>query len=150
MYAVGTFHISVTPSPHAHIEVKGHLGVGSQLPCKGTYPLGPFAVGRLQYPADSRMFDMDNRPTIVKTVAESADSGIESADSTTNPASNPLRIGLWVWALIYFCYLELTLITFLNIGTMQSFLRLPTACGHISLKDADDIAASSKVLKSYA
>ena len=45
------------------------------------------------------MFDMDSRPTIVKSVVESADSGIESADSTTDSAINPLRIGLWVWGL---------------------------------------------------
>ena len=43
------------------------------------------------------MFDMDSRPTIVKSVVESADSGIESADSTADSAINPLRIGLWVW-----------------------------------------------------
>ena len=42
------------------------------------------------------MFDMDSRPTIVKSVVESADSGIESAHSTAYSASNPLRIGLWV------------------------------------------------------
>ena len=38
------------------------------------------------------MFDKESRPTTVKSVVESADSGVESADST----SNPLRIGLWV------------------------------------------------------
>ena len=46
------------------------------------------------------MFDMESRPTIVKSVIESADSGIESADSTTDSAIIPLKIGLWVWALI--------------------------------------------------
>ena len=46
------------------------------------------------------MFDMDSRPTIEKSVVESADSGIESADSTADYASNPLRIGLWVQAFI--------------------------------------------------
>ena len=40
---------------------------------------------------------MESRPTIVKSVVESADSGIESADSTADSATNPLRIGLWVW-----------------------------------------------------
>ena len=44
------------------------------------------------------MFDMDSQPTIVKSVVESANSGIESADSTTDSAANPLRIGLWVRA----------------------------------------------------
>ena len=54
-----------------------------------------------QFPsADSRdfrisnMFDMDSRLTIVKSVIESADSGIKSADSTVDSASNLLRIGL--------------------------------------------------------
>ena len=46
------------------------------------------------------MFDMDSRPTIEKSVVESADSGIESADCTADYASNPLRIGLWVRAFI--------------------------------------------------
>ena len=40
------------------------------------------------------MFDMDSQPTIVKSVVQSAYSGIKSADS----ASNPLRITLWVQA----------------------------------------------------
>ena len=44
------------------------------------------------------MFDMESRPTIVKSVVESADSGIESADPTTDSAIIPLKIGLWVWA----------------------------------------------------
>ena len=42
---------------------------------------------------------MDSRPTIEKSVVESADSGIESADSTAAYPSNPLRIGPWVRAL---------------------------------------------------
>ena len=46
------------------------------------------------------MFDMESRPTIVKSVVESADSGIESADSTADSAIIPLKIGLWVWAFI--------------------------------------------------
>ena len=45
------------------------------------------------------MFDIDSRPTIVKSVVESADSGIESADSTADSAVNPLRIGLYARAL---------------------------------------------------
>ena len=44
------------------------------------------------------MFDMESRTTIVKSVVESADSGIELADSTAYSATNPLRIGLWVRA----------------------------------------------------
>ena len=52
------------------------------------------------------MFDMDNRPIIVKSVVESADSGIGSANSTADSALNPLRIGLWVGALILLYCLE--------------------------------------------
>ena len=44
------------------------------------------------------MFDMKSQPTIVKSMVELADSGIASADSTTDSATNPLRIGLWVRA----------------------------------------------------
>ena len=44
------------------------------------------------------MYDMESRPTIVKSVVELADSGIESADSTADSATIPLKIGLWVWA----------------------------------------------------
>ena len=43
------------------------------------------------------MFDMESQPTIVKSVVESAGSGIESADSTADSAIIPLKIGLWVW-----------------------------------------------------
>ena len=43
---------------------------------------------------------MESRQTIVKLVVESADSGIESANSTDDSAANPLRIALWVRALI--------------------------------------------------
>ena len=46
------------------------------------------------------MFDMESRPTIVKSVVESTNSGIESADSTADSAIIPLKIGLWVWALM--------------------------------------------------
>ena len=45
------------------------------------------------------MFDIESRPTIVKSVVELADYGIKSADSTADSAANPLRIGLWVRAL---------------------------------------------------
>ena len=49
------------------------------------------------------MFDMERWPTIVKSVVESADSEIESDDSTDDSAANPLRIGLWVQAFnVYF------------------------------------------------
>ena len=46
------------------------------------------------------MFDMESLPTIVKSVVESADSGIGSANSTADSAANPLKIGLWVRAFI--------------------------------------------------
>ena len=44
------------------------------------------------------MFDMESRTTIVKSVVEMSDSGIELADSTADSATTPLRIGLWVRA----------------------------------------------------
>ena len=40
------------------------------------------------------MFDMESRPTNVKSVVELADSGIESADYTADFAIIPLKIGL--------------------------------------------------------
>ena len=46
------------------------------------------------------MFDMESRATIVKSVVESANSGIESANFTADFAINPLRIGLWVRAFV--------------------------------------------------
>ena len=46
------------------------------------------------------MCNTGSRPTITKSVVESADSGIESADSTTDSAANPLKIGLLVRAFI--------------------------------------------------
>ena len=39
---------------------------------------------------------------MTELVVESADSGIESSDSTADSAENPLKIGLWVLALIVF------------------------------------------------
>ena len=44
------------------------------------------------------MFNTGSRPSITKSVVESADSGIESANSTANSAANPLKISVWVWA----------------------------------------------------
>ena len=38
------------------------------------------------------MFDMESRPTVVKSMVESADSGIESADSIADSAIIPLKI----------------------------------------------------------
>ena len=46
------------------------------------------------------MFDMESQSTTVKLVVESADSGIEAANSTADSAIIPLKIGLWVWALM--------------------------------------------------
>ena len=48
-------------------------------------------VGRFQWPQN--MFDRESRRTITESV-------VESADSTTDSAKNPLKIGLWVWAFI--------------------------------------------------
>ena len=44
------------------------------------------------------MFDRGSRPTITESAVESADSISEVADSTADSATNPLKIGLWVWA----------------------------------------------------
>ena len=53
---------------------------------------GQFPVGRLEILS---MFDMESRPTIVKSALESADSGIESAHSTADSAVNrPVGTGL--------------------------------------------------------
>ena len=50
------------------------------------------------------MFDKGSWPTITESVVKSAGSGIESADSTGDSATNPLKIHLWVWALsIFIC-----------------------------------------------
>ena len=48
----------------------------------------------------SNMFDKESRLTFVKSVVESADSGIESAHSASVSTANPLKIGLWVPAFI--------------------------------------------------
>ena len=44
------------------------------------------------------MFDRDSRPTITELVVQSADSGIESADCTTDSIADPVKIGLFVRA----------------------------------------------------
>ena len=66
--------------------------------CRATAIVGRFPSAYSRGFKILNMFDMDSRPTIVKLVVESADSGIESADSTADSASNPLKIGLWVRA----------------------------------------------------
>ena len=45
------------------------------------------------------MFNTGSRPTITKSMVESADSGIESANSNAASAANPLKSGLWLLAL---------------------------------------------------
>ena len=48
------------------------------------------------------MFDnMESRPTIVKSVVESADSGIESADSSTDSENRPVGTGLIPRGVLY-------------------------------------------------
>ena len=44
------------------------------------------------------MFTTGSRPTITKSVVESADSGLESTNSTTDSAADPVKISLWVRA----------------------------------------------------
>ena len=45
------------------------------------------------------MFNRESRPTFTESVVESADPAVESADSTTDSAADPVKIGLWVRAL---------------------------------------------------
>ena len=45
------------------------------------------------------MFNMVSQPTITESMVELADFAVESADSTTDSAADPVKIGLWVWAL---------------------------------------------------
>ena len=42
------------------------------------------------------MFDMESRQTIVKSVVESADSALQSADSSGDSNVNPPKVGVWV------------------------------------------------------
>ena len=44
------------------------------------------------------MFNTGSWPTGMESVVESANSGLESADSTADSAKNPLKISLWVRA----------------------------------------------------
>ena len=46
------------------------------------------------------MFNMESQPTVTELVVELVDSTGESADSTTDSAADPLKIGLWVRAFI--------------------------------------------------
>ena len=45
------------------------------------------------------MFNTGHRPTITISVVESANSGLESADSTANSTTDPAKVGVWVRAL---------------------------------------------------
>ena len=42
------------------------------------------------------MFNTGSQPTGMESMVESADPDLESADSTADSATNPLKIGLWV------------------------------------------------------
>ena len=44
------------------------------------------------------MFNKDSCLTITESVVKSANSGIELANFTTDSATNPLKIGLRIWA----------------------------------------------------
>ena len=48
------------------------------------------------------MFNTGSRPTITKMVLESADSGLESADSNDDSNDDPAKVGMWVRALRVF------------------------------------------------
>ena len=45
------------------------------------------------------MFNTGSQPTITKSMVESANSGLESADSRGDFNANPAKVGLWVQAL---------------------------------------------------
>ena len=44
------------------------------------------------------MFDTGSRPTVMKSVVELANSGLESADFSANCNADPTKVGLWVQA----------------------------------------------------
>ena len=66
------------------------------------------------------MFNMESWSTITESAVELADSNPESADSTTDSAANPLKIGLWVWALRQ---QKATVITVQNVYTYHGLHR---------------------------
>ena len=72
------------------------------------------------------MFDTQSPPNIVKSVVESADSGIESVNSTAYSAIIPLKFGLWVWAFIRYLIPNARRleghITILSMGHVYSFI----------------------------
>ena len=47
------------------------------------------------------MFNIGSRPTILKSVVESAYSGLESADSIADSNADPAKVSMWAWALQY-------------------------------------------------
>ena len=53
------------------------------------------------------MFDMGCQPTIVKSMVESADSGLESADYSANSNAVPAKVVVWVWALNFCAHVVL-------------------------------------------
>ena len=44
------------------------------------------------------IFNRGSRPTVMKSVVESDDSGLESADHSTDSNTDPAKVGVWVWA----------------------------------------------------
>ena len=46
------------------------------------------------------MLNIASQPTIMKSVFESTDSGLELADSSTDSDAHPAKVGMWVRALI--------------------------------------------------
>ena len=44
------------------------------------------------------MFNTGNWPTVMESVIESAESGLESAYSSTDSNADSAKFGMWVWA----------------------------------------------------
>ena len=47
------------------------------------------------------MFNTGSWQTITKLLVESADSGLESADSSIDSYANQAKVGVWVWTISY-------------------------------------------------
>ena len=44
------------------------------------------------------IFNIGSRLTVIESVVQSADSGLESADYNTDSNANPAKVSMWVWA----------------------------------------------------
>ena len=79
------------------------------------YPLHRFAVSRqaiIDRPESAdwigvsilNVFIIGSQWTLIRSLVESADSGLELADSSANSSADPAKVDVWVWALkIFVC-----------------------------------------------